>query len=237
MTSRTRRGARLTAAALALAALVLPSSVAHADDEPDTTPPQVNLDPCGERAPCRLVFAEVYGDLAPGDDLAVLGARIGDDVLAETVFDDGTGFTPYGPFVIYGNDVVDDVDYALSVEVPRGTSDITFYARDLEGNTSELTTTVLGPVPPGPVRFLTAEARGHGRAMLRWGVPDLGGYYSVRYTVSSPGLRTKHVFAGVPMLGTSVVAYAHLTPGWHRFTVRPRTPAGVGPTRSVRVFI
>lgn len=41
--------------------------------------------------------------------------------------------------------------------MPRGTHEITFFARDLEGNTSELTTTVLGPLPPGAVARLVAR--------------------------------------------------------------------------------
>eukprot|EP01032_Pedospumella_encystans_P003241 gene3241-3820_t len=160
---------------LVAGAAVLPGAMASADDEVDTTAPQVQLNPCFEGTGCRLVRAAVHGDLEPGDDLAVLGARIGDQVLAEHVFDDGSGFVPYGPYWSYGSDVGFLVDYALSVEVPRGSSDITFYARDLEGNSSELTTTVLGPVPPGPVRRLTARLSGHRTAQVSWGPASRAG--------------------------------------------------------------
>ena len=73
---------------------LLPTSAVLAEDAPDSTAPQVRLNPCFDATICRRIYAEVYGDLELGDDLAVLGARIGDHVLKEHVFDDGTGFQP-----------------------------------------------------------------------------------------------------------------------------------------------
>ncbi|WP_121252615.1 fibronectin type III domain-containing protein [Nocardioides ferulae] len=236
MIDRVTRSLVLT---LLTAALVsLPTGVALADEAPDTTAPQIGLNPChDDETSCRRVYAEVFGDLQPGDDLAVLGARIGDEVLTEHVFDDGTGFEPYGWFRPYGNDVVFPVDYALSVEVPRGTSDITFYARDLEGNTSELTTTVLGPIPPGPVRRLTARLTGARRALVAWRTPELHGSCCVRYVVTTPGRKPRSTFSAPPSYGGGVVSYRRLSPGWHRFTVRASTEGGAGPSRAVRLLV
>lgn len=76
----------------------LPAGAAMAEGEVDTTPPQVRLDPCSGATSCQRVRAEVFGHLEEGDDLAVLGARIGDQVVAEHVYDDGSGFVPEGSF-------------------------------------------------------------------------------------------------------------------------------------------
>ncbi len=218
--------------------LSLPPSVVQADEPPDTTAPQVDLNPCrGTETSCRRVFAEVYGDLQPGDDLAVLGARIGDVVLAEHVFDDGTGFEPYGHFAPYGSDVVLDVDYGLKVEVPRGTHDITIYARDLAGNTSELTTTVLGPVPPDPVKGLRAELSGPRQVWVSWRQPDLHSSCCADYVVTTARRRPKSRFSFPMRTRIQPVIYDRLSSGWHRFTVRASTVGGTGPARSVRVFV
>ncbi|MFA6575482.1 MAG: fibronectin type III domain-containing protein [Nocardioides sp.] len=214
-----------------------PRAVAAADEAPDTTPPQINLNPCYEGTSCRRVYAQIYGYLQEGDDLAVLGARIGDVVVAEHVYDDGTGFVPLGWFLGYGSDVVFEVDYALSVEVPRGTSDITFYARDLEGNTSELTTTVLGPVPPGPVRRLRAVLFRAHTARISWRMPDLKGSMSAEYVVRTPGRAPKAFRTGPPSFTPPSVYFRRLSPGWHRFTVRVHTVGGAGPPRTVRLFV
>lgn len=216
----------------------LPTGVALADEAADTTAPQVNLNPCyDEETSCRRVYAQVYGDLQPDDDLAVLGARIGDSVLTEHVFDDGTGFEPYGLFRSYGNDVVFPVDYALSVEVPRGTSDITFYARDLAGNTSEVTTTVLGPIPPGQVKRLTAELTGARKARVSWRLPNLNGSCCARYVVTTPGRKPKASSSAPPSYGPLSVSFRRLSPGWHRFKVQASTEGGAGPSRAVRLFV
>lgn len=214
------------------------TGVALADEGADTTAPQVDLNPChdGETS-CRRVYAQVYGNLQTDDDLAVLGARIGESVLTEHVFDDGTGFEPYGWFVPYGNDVAFPVDYALSVEVPRGTSDITIYARDLEGNTSELTTTVLGPIPPDPVKRLTAELTGRREATVSWRPPDLNGSCCARYVVTTPGRKPKSWLSAPPSFGPRSVSYRRLSPGWHRFKVDVSTEGGAAPSRVVRLFV
>ncbi|SDM75843.1 hypothetical protein SAMN05192576_0868 [Nocardioides szechwanensis] len=217
---------------------LVPRAVASADEPPDTTPPQIDLNPCyGEETSCRRVYAEVFGNLEPGDDLAVLGARIGDTVVEEHVYDDGTGFVPHGWFISYGNDVYTEVDYALSIEVPRGTTDLTFYARDLEGNTSELTTMVLGPIPPGPVPRLRANLVGGRSARVAWGQPALHTSCCPRYVVRTPRRPPRWTRVGPPggfILGET---YRRLSPGWHRFTVRTHTEGGVGPARTVRLFV
>lgn len=236
MTSRVTRALVLMLLTAGLASL--PTGVALADEPADTTAPQINLNPCydGETS-CRRVYAQVYGDLQTDDDLAVLGARIGDSVLTEHVYDDGSGFVPYGWFLPYGNDVVFPVDYALSVEVPLGTSDITIYARDLEGNTSELTTTVLGPIPPDPVRRLTAELTGPRGAQVSWRRPNLNGSCCARYVVTTPGRKPKSWFSAPPSFGPRSVSYRRLSFGWHRFKVHVSTEAGAGPSRAVRLFV
>ncbi len=225
-------------AVLTVGLLSLAPAVVHADEPPDTTAPQVDLDPCGdEETSCRRFYAEVYGDLQPGDDLAVLGARIGDVVLAEHVYDDGTGFQPYGHFAPYGSDVVIPVDYALSVPVPRGTHDLTLYARDLAGNTRELTTTVLGPVPPGPVKRLRASLSGRREVEVSWRGSHLNGSCCARYVVTTRGRRPKSSYSAPPSFSPQRVTYRGLSSGWHRFTVQAGTQGGVGPKRSVRVFV
>lgn len=230
------------ARALSLVVLIaglafLPTTAAMGDDTPDTTAPQVDLNPCAdEETSCRRVYAQVYGWLEPEDDLAVLGARIGDQVLTEHVYDDGTGFVPYGYFNAYGSDVVAEVDYALSVEVPDGTNDITIYARDLEGNTSELTTTVLGPIPPGPVKRLRAELVGARKAQISWRAPNLYGSCCPRYVVTTPGRQPKSFTSGPPSF-PSTVWYRKLSFGWQRFKVVASTEGGEGPSRTVRLFV
>ncbi|GAB2861166.1 fibronectin type III domain-containing protein [Nocardioides pacificus] len=233
------RGTRALALMLLTLGLVsLPTGAVLAEEAADTTAPQINLNPCyvGETS-CRRIYAQIYGDLRPGDDLAVLGARVGDSVLTEHVFDDGSGFEPYGWFGPYGNDVVFPVDYALSFQVPRGTSDVTFYARDLAGNTSELTTTVLGPIPPGPVERLTARLTGARNARVSWRPPELNGSCCARYVVTTPGRKPKSTFSAPPSFGGTSVRYRRLSPGWHRFRVQASTESGVGPSRTVRLFV
>lgn len=231
------RLARALSVTLMLAGLALLPSAATADEPPDTTAPQVDLNPCHEATSCRRVYAQVFGWLEPGDDLAVLGARIDDRVVVEHVFDDGSGFEPYGWFAPYGNDVHVPVDYALSVKVPVGTSEITFYARDLEGNTSELTTTVLGPIPPGPVRRLRAEVVGAREVRVSWGLGNRHGSCCTRYAVRTPGRQPKVWFSRPPSLGMGTVTYRRLSTGWHRFRVVPSTEGGKGPSRTVRVLV
>jgi len=229
---------RTLALVLLMAGLaLLPRAVASADEPPDTTPPQVRLNPCYEETTCRRVKAEVYGWLEDGDDLAVLGARIGDVVVEEHVYDDGSGFVRHGGFGTYGSDVYMDVDYALSVEVPKGTTEITFYARDLEGNTSELATTVLGPIPPGPVPRLRATLVGGRAARVAWGIPALNGACCARFVVRTPGRPPRWSRIVPPGYYPGRETYAKLAPGWHRFTVRTHTVGGVGPARVVRLFV
>ena len=183
------------------------------------------------------MYAEVFGDLQPGDDLAVLGARIGDRVLTERVFDDGTGFQPYGGFAPYCNDVPLPVDYALSVAVPPGSNDITFYARDLEGNTSEFTTTVLGPLPPGPVKDLRAKLVGPRQALVTWYAPNLSGNCYAKYLVTTRGYHPKSTITVPPSNSARRVAYSRLPVGWHHFTVQASNQGGEGPSRTVRLFV
>ena len=231
------RVARALSLIVLMTGLGLLPPAAGADETPTTTTPQIDLNPCSGATSCRRVYAEIYGWLEPGDDLAVLGARIGDQVLVEHVYDDGRGFEPYGWFAPYGNDVVFEVDYALSVEVPDGTSEITIYARDLEGNTSELTTTVLGPIPPGPVRRLTAKLVGARKAHISWHPANRNGSCCISYTIRTPGRQPKSVSSGPPSFRVPPVTYRRLSAGWHRFKVVPSTEGGKGPSRTVRLFV
>ena len=236
MVSRVARALSLVVLITGLA--LLPSAAVADENHSDTTAPQIDLNPCyDEETSCRRFYAQIFGWLEPGDDLAVLGARIGDQVFVEHAYDDGSGFEPYGPFHPYGSDVIFEVDYALSVKVPAGTSEITFYARDLEGNTSELTTTVLGPIPPGPVRHLTAELVGARKAQISWHAGNLNGSCCISYTVRTPGRQPRFRSSGPPRFGVKPVTYRRLSAGWHRFKVVPSTEGGKGPSRTVRLFV
>ena len=85
MPSRTLPAALLlcvTAPALTLLGPVVASPAVAAQEEPpaDTTPPQIDLDPCFGSEPCQRHAAYVAGWLDEGDDLAVLGAAKGDEI-------------------------------------------------------------------------------------------------------------------------------------------------------------
>lgn len=241
MTSRPARPARLLLLLAVFVGLALGPVGPVAADEPgaipDTTAPQIDLDPCFGQSPCRRVVAQVFGDLEPEDDLAVLGARIGDEVLAERIYDDGSGFVPEGSWFSYGNDAGQFVDYGLSVEVPGGSSDITFYARDLEGNTSELTTTVLGPVPPSRVRDLRVRRIPDRRAVLvRWRGVDLRSACCAEFTASTASGASRSCISAPPSF-CSVIVLGRLTPGHHRVAVRATTIGGTGRAATAGVFI
>lgn len=154
-------GTALTAAVVSLlgAGLLAPATAATTA-EPDTMPPQVQLDPCpevplGEACSQRDAVWVAESRVGPEEGLAVAGVRSGDVVLSERVYDDGTGFSPFGLWGQPYNDVVSDYDYVTETWLDGpGLHELTFYARDLAGNEASVTRTVIGPdVPRRPWRF------------------------------------------------------------------------------------
>jgi hypothetical protein len=173
-------GTALTAVAASLlgAGLLVPASAATTE-EPDTVPPQVRLDPCpevplGEACSRREVAAVWQERVDPAEGLAVAGVRVGDTVLSERVYDDGTGFTPYGYWLPPQNDVVSDYDYVTETWLQGpGRYELTFYARDLAGNEATLTRAVQGPdVPDRPHHFRVGQGRRF--AQVTWWVDARG---------------------------------------------------------------
>ena len=99
-----------------LGATLLVPVAATAADEPDTTPPAVALDPCPETPvgePCsqREAVWVVQPEVPESEQLAVAGVREGDTVLSEQVYDDGSGFVPYGLWIRPGNDTGGEVEW------------------------------------------------------------------------------------------------------------------------------
>ena len=210
--------------------------VVAVQDVPDTTPPQVDLDPCHGSEPCQRP-AVVYGWLDEGDDLAVLGALVDGEPVAETVYDDGSGFVPHGWFRIPGFDVVVRADYALAAPVPPGEHEVTFYARDLAGNETSRTTTVLGIAAPGrPVRLRATERPARGGFELRWrGAPSHGSLvhsYRVRHAGKDRWTR-----GYVPSGPDTRLEWFGLRPGRHTFRVRATNSVGEGRAATLRVYL
>lgn len=178
-------GTALTAAvASSLGAVLLAPAVVAAEEPADTTPPQVQLDPCSDQPvgeTCtRRELAWVSSNLTDGDDLAVAGALLDGELVSERVYDDGTGFVPFGVFLPPYNDVGHEVDHAEVVVVPPGLHEVTFFARDLAGNESTHTRTIQGPtVPTRPRRFTMHQ--GEKWVSLSWSVRGRGS--AVRYHV------------------------------------------------------
>ena len=162
------------------ATLLLPAG-AGAAEEPDTTPPQVALDPCPETPvgePCsqREVAWVAQQQVDEAEGLAVAGVREGDTVLTEHVYDDGSGFEPYGPFggTPYG-DALSEHDYVTEAWIGPGLHELTFYARDLAGNEATVTRTVIGPeVPSQPLDFRAERSARRGTTDLSWLVDSHG---------------------------------------------------------------
>ncbi|WP_292607843.1 fibronectin type III domain-containing protein [Nocardioides sp. REDSEA-S30_B4] len=141
-------------------------------DTPDTTEPVVPLDPCpdqpmGEACTRREVAAVWQMTVDPAEGLAVAGVRTREEVLSEHVYDDGSGFTPYGLWGHPYSDVVSDYDYVNEIWLAPGLHELTFFARDVAGNEATFTRTVHGPEVPSRPRKFSATER-DGRTQLSW---------------------------------------------------------------------
>ena len=229
----------LTAPALTLLGPAAGPALAAQEEPPaDTTPPQVDLDPCFGHEPCQRQAAYVAGWLDEGDDLAVLGALPDGEPVAEHVYDDGSGFEPHGWFMAPGQDVVEEVDYAMEVGVPEGEHQVTFYARDLAGNESSRTTTVIGADVPGRPQGLRAAKTQprRGGFVLRWDGADSHGSHVHAYRVRH-GQEDRWTTGGVPDSPATRLAWRDLVPGWHTFRIRATNGVGEGRATRLRVYL
>lgn len=228
----------VTAPALTLLGPAAGPALAAQEEPPaDTTAPQIDLDPCSGHEPCQRQAAYVAGWLDEGDDLAVLGALLDGEPVAEHVYDDGSGFVPHGWFHAPGQDVVEEVDYAMVVEVPQGEHQVTFYARDLAGNESSRTTTVVGADLPGRPGELRAHERPRrGGFVLRWDHAEPHGSYVHTYRVRR-AREDRWTVGGVPESPATRLTWFGLGPGWHTFRVRATNGVGEGRTTRLRVYL
>lgn len=241
MRSRTLPAAVLlcaTAPVLPLVAVV-PAAPAVAAQEPeaDASPPQIDLDPCSGSEPCQRHAVHVAGWLDEGDDLAVLGALLDGEPVTERVYDDGSGFVPHGWFQAPGQDTVVEVDYAMVVGVPKGEHQVTFYARDLSGNESSRTTTVVGADVPGRPQLLRAEAQPRrGGFVLRWDGAQANGSHVHGFRLRHGG-EERWTWGGVPDSPATRLTWRGLRPGWHTFRVRATNGVGEGRAARVRAYL
>lgn len=234
---------RLLALALTAVLAVAPAS-AYAE-EVDTTPPRVALDPCPEQplgeACTRREYAVVVQDrVAEEEGLAVAGVREGDTVLSEHVYDDGSGFVPYGSWVHPGSDVITEVDHVTEARLGPGLHHLTFYARDLAGNEAVLTRTVVGPELPGRVRRVRWEQdRRGGEDVLhiRWSPAAARGSAVHCYVVRTTGVRREKQCGGPPSGPWRAATLQGLQPGTHVVRILARNGVGVGPARRVTVQV
>ena len=223
-------------AALLAAALAVP--VPATADEPDTTPPAVVLDPCPETPvgqPCsRREIAWVAQEQVDGaEGLAAAGVRIGSTVLTERVYDDGSGFTPYGLWFPPGSDNGTDHDYVTEVALGSGTHELTFFARDLAGNESSRTRTVLGPeVPDRPVGFRVLERLPRRWVTIQWDV-DARGSFLLEQVVQVAGRDPVEVETDQPTWGVATeVLTLKMRPGRNTVSIVAYNGVGRGPGRS-----
>lgn len=208
---------------------------ARADEAtPDTTPPALDFVTwCAD--PCQSEVFEFWGQLLEGDDVAVIEVRLDDVLVDRHVYDDGTGFVPYGGYVPWRSDVVQRADVAAQVPVPMGEHTVVVTASDLAGNVSERTFPVRGAERPDAVVGLRAALQRH-RVTLRFEPgPDNGGMVTA-YRFSRDGVLVRTVRTG-SFLPTPEVTFRHLAPGRHRFAVRAVNSAGVGERAVVRVRV
>lgn len=234
-------GTALTAAVASLlgAGLLVPATAATTE-EPDTTPPRVQLDPCPEvplGEPCSRRDAVWVAEsrVDPEEGLAVAGVRSGDVVLSERIYDDGSGFTPYGLWGQPYNDVVSDYDYVTETWLGEpGQQTLTFYARDLAGNEASVTRTVIGPEVPSRPRRLSVEHRGD-RTTIGWyahgrgsGITDfvLGFKGEDPFRVGGGGIVAN------PGLGYRAISVP-LAPGRHVLRIRAVNLVGKGEARFI----
>lgn len=242
MPSRTLAAALLLCVAAPALTLLGPaaSPALAAQEEPpaDTTAPQIDLDPCSGHEPCQRQAAYVAGWLDEGDDLAVLGALLDGEPVAERVYDDGSGFEPHGDFMAPGQDVVGPVDYAMVVGVPQGEHQVTFYARDLAGNESSRTTTVIGADVPGRPQGLRAAQTQprRGGFVLHWDGADSNGSHVHAYRIRH-GREDRRTWGGVPDSPATRLVWRDLEPGWHTFRIRATNGVGEGRASRLRVYL
>lgn len=238
MLSRTLPAALLLCATATVLPLLGPVAVAAQQPPADTDAPRIDLDPCPGSEPCQLEAAYVAGWLAEGDDLAVLGALLDGEPVAEHEYDDGSGFVPHGSFMAPGQDTIEPVDYAMVVGVPQGTHQVTFYARDLAGNESSRTTTVIGAEAPGRPQDLRAKARPRrGEVVVRWhGGAEPHGSPVHTYRVRHGG-EDRTTQGWIPAAPRTQLVWDGLRPGWHTFRVRATNGRGEGRAARVRVYL
>ena len=213
--------------------LALPRAAAA---EPDTTPPSVVFDPCGTGIGCQRYEATDYDAGPVDDDLAEVGARIGDQVLDSYVYNDGTGPQPYGPYVEPYDDVFSPVEWALRFVVPAGTNDIVFYARDLAGNTTEQTFSLTAATLPGRPDPTAQRTGRYGVRLLNLFNADAHGWQILEVEVRGPSTQVRRLFFSPPIFGTSLT-YPRLKTGLRTFKVRVRNEVGWSGTTTVRKFI
>lgn len=231
-------GTALTAAVASLlgAGLLVPAT-AETTGEPDTTPPQVRLDPCpetpvGEACSRRDVAWVAEHRVDPEQGLAVAGVRTGDGVLSEHVYDDGSGFTPYGVWVQPYNDVGSDYDYVTETWLGPGLHELTFYARDLAGNEASVTRTVQGPEVPSRPRRFSVEHVGK-RTDVGWFTHGRGSgitHYVVRLKGEEPFKVDGGGIVADPDLNFRGISLL-LAPGRHVLRVRAVNLVGKGEAR------
>ncbi|HYG93332.1 MAG TPA: fibronectin type III domain-containing protein [Nocardioides sp.] len=228
----TRLRLGLLAAMLTWTAVLVPTRAAAEESPPDNTPPWVLSfaeDQCPAAPhPCQIYQYELWAFWVD-EDLAVVGARLGDTVLDEFVYNDGSGPRPFGEFCPYGNDVCLGPDVVVRFRVPDGTHDVTFYARDLSGNESTMTSTITSAGLPDPVEEVWASRIGKRRsAYVQWLNPYGRGAVIESYEVRLDDRPMRTVRAhGVPSSSTATrfKAVAH---GWHELWVRPHNAIGWG---------
>lgn len=217
-----------TAVASLLGAGLLVPATAATTEEPDTTPPQVQLDPCpeapvGEACSRREAVWVAQVEVDPGEGLAVAGVRIGDTVLSEHVYDDGTGFTPYGGWVPPTTDVGTEYDYVTETWLGEpGPHELTFYARDLVGNEASFTRTVEGPMVPDRPRDFEVQV-GERSASVLWKTDARGSNiyeYLVRLKGREPFSVRGSGFGAVYGVSTAGTALPDLDRGRHVLRVR-----------------
>ena len=229
-----------------LGALVLTLSLATpaaalADETTEPAPevvlPHVNLDPCpnqpvGEACSQRQ-FATVVSFFDDPEGLAVAGASLDGDLVYEHVYDDGSGFTPYGEVWLPFNDGSVPADHYAGIEVPPGVHEVTFHARDLEGNERAVTRSVIGAKVPTRVTNVRATQRGRS-TLLQWSFPRSRGSWVYQFRIRVPGVGMHRITGHVPSKPWTSLRLPRLEPGRH--VARITAVSWVGESRA-RSFV